>query len=101
MSTVLNTLLGAKVPTGLRKQRRAGAEPIRMCRRKHKYFPEVFLWRGHRYHVYAVERCWTKTQRRRGNRVERHCFRVRCPEGVFDLFQDVQHNTWHLERRVA
>jgi hypothetical protein len=26
---------------------------------------------------------------------------VRCPEGVFDLFQDVQHNTWHLERQVA
>jgi hypothetical protein len=33
--------------------------------------------------------------------VERHCFRVRCLEGVFELYLDVQHNTWHLNRQVG
>jgi hypothetical protein len=49
--------------------------------------------------VHAVERCWTVS--RRGGRVERHCFRVRCPEGTIEVYQDVRHNTWHLQRQVA
>jgi hypothetical protein len=26
---------------------------------------------------------------------------VRCREGTFELYQDVQHNTWHMQRQVA
>jgi len=78
-----------------------------MRERRHGYFPKVFIWRGHRYDVYAVERCWTVSRRRWGGRVERHCFRVRCredesaKEGTFEVYQDVRHNTWHLLRQVA
>jgi hypothetical protein len=76
-------------------------EPIDMKERRHGYFPKLFVWRGHRYRVNAVERCWTISRRNRGNRVERHCFRVRCPEGTFEVYQDVRYNTWHLQRQVA
>jgi hypothetical protein len=72
-----------------------------MRERRHGYFPKSFVWRGHRYDVHAVERCWTISRRSRGNRVERHCFRVRCREGTFELYQDVRYNTWHLQRQVA
>ena len=53
------------------------------------------------YYVYAVERCWTISRRGRGGRVEQHRFRVRCREGTFELYQDVRHNTWHMQRQVA
>lgn len=89
-----------------------------MRERRYGYFPQVFIWRGCRYDVYAVERCWTVSRRGRGGRVERHCFRVRCSfheptngaaldpvqdrrEGTFEVYQDVRHNTWHLRQRVA
>jgi hypothetical protein len=72
-----------------------------MRSRRHGYFPKLFVWRGRRYHVDAVERCWTISRRGRDGRVERHCFRVRCPEGTFEVFQDVRHNTWHMQRQVA
>jgi len=113
-----------------------GAEPIEMRERRYGYFPQTFIWRGCRYDVYAVERCWTVSRRGRSGRVERHCFRVRCSfhkptnsaafrkpansaalrkpansaalgpvqdrrEGTFEVYQDVQHNTWHLRQRVA
>ena len=70
-----------------------------MRERRHGYFPKAFVWRGHRYDVHAVERCWTIA--RRGGRVDRHCFRVRCREGTFEVYQDARHNTWHLQRRVV
>ena len=85
---------------GSRRGRR-GAEPIEMRKRRHGYFPKLFVWRGHQYEVQAVERCWTVSRRGLGNRVERHCFRVRCSEGTFELYQDALHNTWHLQRQVA
>ena len=72
-----------------------------MQKRRYGYFPQVFRWRGHLYHVDAVSRCWTVSRGRRGNRVERHYFRVSCAEGTFDLYQDVRHNTWHLKRQVS
>ncbi len=55
------------------------------------YFPKAFCWRGKRYDVQAVERCWTIPRR-----TPRLCFRVRCAEGTFDLFQDIRANTWRL-----
>jgi hypothetical protein len=72
-----------------------------MRERRHGYFPKAFTWRGQRYDVSAVERCWTVSRQRWGGRVERHCFRVRCPEGTFEVYQDVRHNTWHLQQQVA
>jgi hypothetical protein len=33
--------------------------------------------------------------------VDQHCFRVRCREGTFELYQNVRHNTWHIQRQVA
>jgi len=98
MSAILD--LGREVRARQRggNDERRGAEPIEMRERRHSYFPKVFIWRGHRYDVYAVERCWTVSRRGWGGRVERHCFRVRCSEGTFDVYQDVRHNTWHLQR---
>jgi len=100
-----------------------------MRERRHGYFPKTFVWRGQRYDVYAVERCWTVSRPPLfpphwggGKGVERHCFRVRCSfgevypeqgrgaqgrpfdsaqgrrEGTFEVYQDVRHNTWHLQR---
>lgn len=100
MSAILNIRQGSRKRQG-QKQRRRGPEPIEMRERRHRYFPKVFVWRGKRYEVRAVERCWTISRRGRGNEVQRHCFRVRCPEGTFEVFQDVRHNTWHLQRQVA
>jgi hypothetical protein len=86
-----------------------GDEVIRMLERRHGYFPKVFAWRGHRYDVCAVERCWTVSRRGIRQQVERYCFRVRArrrnkgksaPER-FEIYQDVRRNTWHMQRRVA
>ena len=107
MSATPDVRRGSRARRGEKKRRWRGAEPIEMRERRHGYFPKVFIWRGHRYDVYAVERCWTVSRRRWGGRVERHCFRVRCredesaKEGIFEVYQDVRHNTWHLLRQVA
>jgi hypothetical protein len=101
MSATLDVRRGSRARRGGKKRRR-GAEPIDMRERRHGYFPKAFVWRGHRYDVYAVERCWTVS--RRGSRVEHHCFRVRCSfgpaqnrrEGTFEVYQNVRHNTWHV-----
>lgn len=73
-------------------------EPIEVQKKRFGYFPQTFMWRGHRYDVRAVERCWTITKGRWQRRVQRLCFRVRCAEGTFDLYQDLVGNTWHLEK---
>jgi hypothetical protein len=84
-----------------KKRRRRGAEPIDMRERRHGYFPKTFVWRGHKYHVHAVERCWTVSRRGRDGQVAQHRFRVRCREGTFEVYQDVRHNTWHMQRQVT
>jgi hypothetical protein len=73
-------------------------EAIELVQRRFQYFPHVFRWRGHRYNVDAVERCWTVSRRGWRRPVQRHFFRLRCIEGVFEIYQDVQTNTWHLRR---
>jgi len=98
MSAIFNTRRGTRLGRSDRKGRRRRAEPIEMRERRHRYFPKLFVWRGQRYHVDAVERCWTVSRRSRGGQVERHCFRVRCPQGTFEVYQDVRCNTWHLQR---
>ena len=102
MSATLDVRQGSRARRGGKRRRQRGAEPIDMRERRHGYFPKAFFWRGSRYDVYAVERCWTVS--RRGGRVERHCFRVRCSfgpaqnrrEGTFEVYQNVRHNTWHV-----
>ena len=101
MGVTLDLARKSRGGNGRKKHRQRGAEPIEMRERRHGYFPKVFIWRGHRYHVHAVKRCWTVSKRGRGGRVERHCFRVCCREGTFEIYQDVRHNTWHLQRQVA
>jgi len=78
--------------------RRMRVEAIEMQARRFGYFPRTFRWRGRRYDVSAVERCWTTSTRQWGGRAQRHYFRVRCAEGCFELFQDIAHNTWHVAR---
>jgi hypothetical protein len=77
-------------------------ESIEMLNRKFRYLPRTFRWRGQRYEVKSVERCWTVSRwtpwlglRRR---VERHYFRVQCLEGVFDLYQDIRSGAWYVRR---
>jgi len=71
-------------------------EPIEIRERRHGYIPQAFLWHGRCYHVHAVERCWTVLGRRREN--GRLCFLVRCAEGVFEVYQNLTTNTWHLSK---
>ena len=96
-------------------RRPRGHEKIRMDKKRFGYFPHRFTWRGRRYDVEHVERCWTVSRKRLGNKVDRQCFRVRCaavngrgikssrgvPEGTFDLYQDLNTSVWHLERVVS
>lgn len=71
-------------------------EPIQVLSRRHNYFPKRFVWRGQQYDIYRVERAWTDMKGRGG----RNFFRVRCPEGVFDIFQDAALNAWYLAAQV-
>jgi hypothetical protein len=84
-----------------------GNEMIDMLERRHGYFPKVFAWRGRRYDVYAVERCWTVARRGLRGKVERYCFRIRArqrsrnggSDETFEIYQDLRNNTWHMQRR--
>ena len=81
---------------GARRPRNRRGEAIRMEAKRFEYFPQTFVWHGKRYDVHAVERCWTVSRRWVWD-VERHCFRVRCAEGTFELYQDARRNTWHVD----
>jgi hypothetical protein len=103
MGVTLDAMRGfrTKQKRGGKKHSQRRGEAIEMRARRHGYFPKTFIWRGHRYDVHAVERCWTVSRRGRGGQVEQHRFRVRCREGTFELYQDVRYNTWHMQRQVA
>ncbi len=73
-------------------------EAVEMVERRFQFFPRIFRWRGRHYEVDAVERCWTVSRPGWKRRVERHYFVVRCADGIFELFQDIKANTWHLRR---
>jgi hypothetical protein len=81
---------------GARRPRNRRGEAIRMEVKRFEYFPQTFVWHGKRYDVHAVEQCWTVSRRWVWD-VERHCFRVRCAEGTFELYQDAKRNTWHVD----
>jgi len=82
----------------IRRRQRRQPENVMMRKRRHSYFPHIFVWRGREYRVQAVERCWTICRRKGGGKVEGHCFRVRCREGTFDLFQDARSGAWRMQR---
>ncbi len=73
-------------------------EPIDLLQRRFQYFPRIFRWRGQRYEVDAVERCWTVVRRGWRRQAQRHYFSVRCTEGEFELYQDIRTGLWHLRR---
>ena len=73
-------------------------DAVDMVQRRFQYFPDLFCWRGRRYRVQSVRRCWTTTRRNWQRRAARHCFHVECAEGDFELYQDVREGTWHLRR---
>jgi hypothetical protein len=89
--------------------KKGSGERIRMLERRHGYFPKLFVWRRQRYDVCAVERCWTVSRRGIRGQVERYCFRVRARRRArgkgaterFEIYQDAQRNTWHMQRKIA
>ena len=101
--------------SGNMARRPRGHEKINLDRKRFGYFPEQFTWRGRRYYVHAVERCWTVSRRRLGRKVNRLCFRVHGTagrgwgsdsnravlKGTFDVYQDLNTNTWHMEKVVS
>ena len=88
---------GARAYGGRARRPNIRGQAIKMQVKRFGYFPQTFVWRGRQYDVHAVEQCWTVSRRWFWD-VERHCFRVRCVEGTFELYQDVKRNTWHIER---
>ncbi len=75
---------------------RSKSEPIRLLSRRHNYFPRRFMWRGEQYDVHHVVEAWTEVKRN----TSRHFFRVRCREGIFEIYQDIPLNAWYLARQV-
>lgn len=69
------------------------SERINLLARSHGYFPAAFRWRGRRFDVTAVEKCWT-VQRP----AVRRMFRVRCTAGSFVLEQCLADDTWQVSR---
>lgn len=86
---------------------RTFGESIDMVKRRHGYFPKVFVWRERIYDVHVVERCWIVSRRALWRKVERLCFRVqaRARSGLetgqetFEVYQDLRDSSWHLLRR--
>ena len=73
-------------------RRSTRSQAVEVQEKRYGYFPQVFRWHGKKYDVKKVEQCWTSMLK------PQLCFRVRCEEGRFDLYQNVRDNTWHLTR---
>lgn len=69
------------------------SEPITMLARSYGYFPAAFRWRGRRFDVTTVEKCWTMP----GPGAQR-LFRVRCDGGAFLLEQGIAGDAWRVKR---
>ncbi len=76
--------------------RRRRKDPIRLLAQRHNYFPKKFMWRGQQYTIFAVVEAWTEMKRKGAQ----HFFRVRCQEGMFDIYQDLPLNAWYLAGQV-
>ncbi len=84
-------IANSTAPIKFRRVRRGVREAVEIREKRFGYFPKRFRWRGKIYDVEQVERCWTIMKSR-----PRLCFRVRCREASFELFQDVKANTWEV-----
>jgi hypothetical protein len=73
-------------------------EPVEMIRRRHGYFPEVFRWRGRRFHMDSVEDSWLAPRRPWQREPVRRFFRASGADGKFELYHDLTTGTWHLHR---
>ena len=73
-------------------------EPVVVPSKRFGFFPQVFVWRGQRHDVRAVESCRTEVRHDWRGRVERHLFRVRTANAVFELTQDPAKDTWKVEK---
>lgn len=73
-------------------------EAVEMLERRHQFFPQAFRWHGRRYEVDSIERCWQMVKRRRRQDPPRQFFRVRCADGIFELYRDLEAGTWHMAR---
>lgn len=69
------------------------SERINLLARSHSYFPAAFRWRGRRFDIIAVQKCWMVRRP-----VVRRMFRVRCAAGSFLLEQSVADDTWQVSR---
>jgi hypothetical protein len=86
-----NIIEGAVNMEWMKRRRRSTEQAVEIQEKRFGYFPQAFRWHGKRYDVEAVERCWN------AKRSEPHlCFRVRCRDGIFELYQNVRDNTWRL-----
>ena len=69
------------------------SESVQLVAKTHGYFPASFRWRGRRFDVVAVEKCWTVS----GCAVRR-LFSVRSQAGRFVLQQSVEGDQWQVTR---
>lgn len=69
------------------------SERINLLARSHDYFPAAFRWRGRRFDVIAVEKCWMERRP-----AARRLFRVRCTAGSFVLEQSIANDAWRVSR---
>lgn len=69
------------------------SESIQLVAKTHNYFPASFRWRGQRFDVLAVEKCWAAP-----GAAVRRTFRVRCQAGRFVLRQTVDGDLWEIVR---
>ncbi len=74
--------------------RRIREEPVRIERKRYAFLPEAFTWRGQRYDVHQVLRCWTTAEGKGPHRRERRYFRLRCDRGTVDLYHDLIADVW-------
>ena len=75
-------------------------EPIEILSKRFNDFPKSFLWRGQEHHVRAVDRCWTISRHNRLKAIRRQFFRVRTLNATYDLYRDLQRDTWYLNRVI-
>ena len=73
-------------------------EPVVVPSKRFGFFPQVFVWRGQRHDVRAVESCQTEVQHDWRGRLERYRFRVRTASAVFELTQDPARDAWKVEK---
>lgn len=79
-------------------------ERIQILERENGTLPQVFVWRGCRYGVTAVERCWSTSRPGLRGWVQRLAFRVRFRswsdnpgvERAATIYKDLRHNIWYV-----